>query len=59
MHEYLNIFIHSFENNFLKNKDLKIKYVSSDDKGKQKILQNLYLNPINDKIYKKLNRKSS
>jgi len=52
--EYLNIFIHSFENNFLKNKDLKIKYVSRDDKEKQKILQNLYLKEINNRIYKKL-----
>lgn len=53
--EYVNIFITNFENEFLNNTQVKIKYVSSDTYDKQKLLQNLYLNEINNKINQKIN----
>lgn len=53
--EYINIFIANFEKEFLNNSEMKIKYVESDTYGKQKLLQNLYLNEIKNKINDKIN----
>ena len=53
--EYVNVFITNFENGFLENLQLKLNYVSNDSYGKQKILQNLYLNEINKRVNQKIN----
>jgi hypothetical protein len=53
--EYINVFITNFENGFLENLQLKLNYVSNDSYGKQKILQNLYLNKINKRVNQKIN----
>lgn len=53
--EYINIFIANFEKEFLNKSEMKIKYVESDTYGKQKLLQNLYLNEIKNKINDKIN----
>jgi hypothetical protein len=53
--EYLNVFITNFEKDFLNNTQIKMKYVSGDTHDKQKLLQNLYLNEIKNKINQKIN----
>lgn len=54
--EYLEIFINAFEYKFLNNQELKHEYILSEKEHKQKILKQLYLNPIQKHISDKINK---
>jgi hypothetical protein len=54
--EYLHIFANGFENKFLNDIDMKNKFVSSDESGKQIMIRKLYLNEINQVINKRLQK---